>query len=77
MVITAWQGLRYNELFILFRFLCMSALSAYFTVCQKRATDHTLGGCESPCGCCDLNSGPLKEQPVLTGESFLQSHELP
>ena len=22
-------------------------------------------GCEPPCGCWDLNSGPLEEQPVL------------
>jgi hypothetical protein len=30
-------------------------------------------GCESPCGCWDLNSGPLEEQSVLlTAEPFLQ-----
>jgi hypothetical protein len=30
-------------------------------------------GCEPPCGCWDLNSGPLEEQSVfLTAESSLQ-----
>ena len=30
-------------------------------------------GCESPCGCWDLNPGPLEEQPVLlTAEPSLQ-----
>ncbi|CAO2602305.1 hypothetical protein LEMLEM_LOCUS11148 [Lemmus lemmus] len=30
-------------------------------------------GCEPPCGCWELNSGPLEKQPVLlTTESFLQ-----
>jgi hypothetical protein len=24
-----------------------------------------MDGCESPCGCWDLNSGPLEEQSVL------------
>jgi hypothetical protein len=32
-----------------------------------------MGGCEPPCGCWDLNSGPLKEQSVLlTAEPSLQ-----
>ena len=32
---------------------------------QKRASDLITGGCEPPCGCWELNSGPLKEQSVL------------
>jgi hypothetical protein len=24
-----------------------------------------MGGCEPPCGCCDLNSGPSEEQSEL------------
>ena len=32
---------------------------------QKRAPDPTTDGCEPPCGCWELNSGPLKEQSVL------------
>jgi hypothetical protein len=43
----------------------MSALSACTPECQKRASDHTRDGYESPCGCWRLNSGPLEEQTVL------------
>ena len=32
---------------------------------QKRATDLITDGCEPPCGCWELNSGPLEEQAVL------------
>jgi hypothetical protein len=32
---------------------------------QERASDLITGGCEPPCGCWDLNSGPLEEQSVL------------
>jgi hypothetical protein len=41
---------------------------------QKRAMDPITDGCEPPCGCWDLNSGPLEEQPVLlAAEPSLQS----
>jgi hypothetical protein len=30
----------------------------------KRATDPITDGCELPCGCWELNSGPLEEQSV-------------
>jgi hypothetical protein len=34
-----------------------------------------MDGCELPCGCWDLNSGPLQEQSVLvTTEPYLQPH---
>jgi hypothetical protein len=33
---------------------------------QKRTPDHIIGGYEPPCGCWELNSGPLEEQPVLS-----------
>ena len=34
---------------------------------QKRESDFVMDGCELPCGCWDLNSGPLEEQSgVLT-----------
>jgi hypothetical protein len=36
---------------------------------QKRASAFITGGCEPPCGCWDLNSGPLVEQC-----SYLLSH---
>jgi hypothetical protein len=40
---------------------------------QKRASDPITDGCEPPCGCWELNSGPLEEQSVLlTSESSLQ-----
>jgi len=32
---------------------------------QKRASDPITDGCEPPCGCWELNSGPLQEQSVL------------
>jgi hypothetical protein len=32
---------------------------------QKRTPNLIMDGCESPCGCWELNSGPLEEQPVL------------
>ena len=40
---------------------------------QKKAPDLITGGCEPPCGCWQLNSGPPKEQSVLlTTESSVQ-----
>jgi hypothetical protein len=33
---------------------------------QKRASDLITDGCEPPCGCWELNSGPLEEQSVLS-----------
>jgi hypothetical protein len=38
-----------------------------------------MGGCEPPCGCWDLNSGPLEEQSVLLlalSVYFLKMHLL-
>ena len=32
---------------------------------QERESDLTTYSCEPPCGCWELNSGPLKEQSVL------------
>ena len=43
----------------------MNTLSACTPVCQKRASGHTIDGCELPRGCWELNSGPLEKQPVL------------
>jgi hypothetical protein len=43
---------------------------------QKRASDLIMDGCEPPCGCWDLNSGPLEEQSVLLPtEPSLQPRE--
>jgi hypothetical protein len=47
---------------------------SYFQTHQQRASDLIRDGCKPPCGCWELNSGPLEEQSVLlTAESFLQS----
>ena len=43
------------------------------SVCQKRTPDLITDGYEPPCGCWELNSGPLEEQSVLlTTEPSLQ-----
>jgi hypothetical protein len=39
----------------------------------KGASDLITDGCEPPCGCWELNSGPLEGQPLLlTSEPALQ-----
>ena len=44
---------------------------------QKRAPDPITDGCEPPCGCWKLNSGPLEVQAMLlTTEPSLQPPEL-
>jgi hypothetical protein len=48
-----------------------------FIICkytpEKRASDLIMDGYEPPCGCWDLNSGPLEEQSLLlTAEPSLQ-----
>ena len=41
---------------------------------QKRVSDPITDGWEPPCGCWELNSGPLEEQPMLlTAEPSLQT----
>jgi hypothetical protein len=46
---------------------------ALFRQHQKRASDPITDGCEPPCGCWELNPGPLEEQSVLlTAEPSLQ-----
>ncbi|CAO2581247.1 hypothetical protein LEMLEM_LOCUS1840 [Lemmus lemmus] len=41
--------------------------------CKKRAPDLITDGCEPPCGCRELNSGPLEEPAMLlTTEPSLQ-----
>ena len=45
--------------------MCVSVLSACTHTCQNSALDPIIDGCEPPCDCLDLNSGPLEEQPVL------------
>ena len=50
----------------------MYMISTCIPACQKRASDPIADGCEPPCDYCELNSGPLEEQPVfLTTEPSL------
>jgi hypothetical protein len=43
---------------------------------QKKVLDLITDGCEPPCGCWELNSGPLEEQSVLlTTEPSLQPQD--
>ncbi|KAM7326927.1 hypothetical protein ACRRTK_013294 [Alexandromys fortis] len=50
-----------------------SVLSVCIATGQKRAPGIITDGCEPPCGCWELNSGPLEEQSVLlTSEPSLQ-----
>jgi len=41
------------------------ALSAGTPTCQKKLPGPITDSCEPPCGCWELNSGPLEEQPLL------------
>ena len=45
--------------------LCMWVHCSCLQTHQKRALDPMTDGCEPPCGCWDLNSGPSQEQSVL------------
>jgi len=50
-----------KDLFIVFYMRHCSCLQTH----QKRALDPITDGWEPPCGCWELNSGPLEEQSVL------------
>jgi hypothetical protein len=51
----------------------MSTLLLSSDTPEERASDPMTDGCETPCGCWELNSGPLEEQSVLlTAESSSQ-----
>jgi hypothetical protein len=57
----------------LFIILYMWVHHCFLQTHQKRASDPITDGCEPPCGCWELNSGPLEEQSVLwTAEPSLQ-----
>ena len=52
----------FKDIFI----LCIWVYSRYTVQThQKRVSDPITDGCEPPCGCWDLNSGPLEGQSVL------------
>ena len=65
-----------NSFFFIYLFIyyVYNILSACMPAGQKRAPDLITDGCEPPCGCWELNSGPLEEQAMfLTSEPSLQS----
>ena len=39
--------------------------ATYTSECQKRTSDPLIDGCKPPCGCWELSSRILEEQPVL------------
>ena len=59
--------------FIYYIYSILRILSACMPAGHKRAPDLITDGCEPPCGCWELNSGPLEEQAMLlTSEPSLQ-----
>jgi hypothetical protein len=52
-------------LFFVFLFKCILVHCSCLQTHQKRVSDLITDGCETPCGCWDLNSEPLEEQSVL------------
>jgi hypothetical protein len=59
----------FRDLFISYMWVHCCSLQTY----QQRALDPITDGCEPPCGCWELNLGPLEEQSVLlTAEPSLQ-----
>jgi hypothetical protein len=60
----------FKDLFILCIWVHCSCLQTH----QKSVLDPITDSCEPPCGCWELNSGPLEEQSVLlTSELSLQT----
>jgi hypothetical protein len=57
-------GRKKNHFFIFIYFMYVSTLSLYSDT-PERASDPITDGCEPPCGCWELNSGPLEEQAGL------------
>ena len=57
--------LRISFLNYLFTYYVYNILSVCMPIGQKRAPDLITDGCEPPCGCWELNSGPLEEQAML------------
>ena len=48
--------------FLRFTYYVHSVLPACVSAHQKEAPDLIIDDCESPCGCWELNTGPLEEQ---------------
>ena len=52
-------------LIYLFIYYVYNILSVCMSAGHKRAPNLITDGCEPPCGCRELNSGPLEEQAML------------
>jgi hypothetical protein len=66
-------SLFFKKIFIYLIYECSASKTS--ACLKKRASDPPVDGCEPPCGCWELNPGPLEEQPVLlTPEPSLQPH---
>ena len=58
----------FSKIFFIFKVLSIYYLCVHcccLQTHQKGALDSITDGCEPPCGCWELNSGPLEEQSVL------------
>jgi hypothetical protein len=63
----------FKDLFIYYKYVHCSCLQTH----QKRESDLVTDGCEPPCGCWDLNSGPSEEQSgALPGIHFIDQASL-
>jgi len=68
-----WWKVLNAFLFKIYLFILCLRVHYYSQTHQKRASDPITDGCEPPCGCWELNSGPLEEQSMLlTTEPSLQ-----
>jgi hypothetical protein len=69
-----------NQIFLSFfkdLFIYLFIYLMYVNTLLKRALGTITSGCEPPCGCWKLNSGPLEEQSVLlTAEPSLQPNQI-
>jgi hypothetical protein len=65
----------FKDLFIYCMYVCKYTVAVFTHSRRERQISFT-DGCEPPCGCWDLNSGPSEEQSVLlTAEPSLQLRE--
>ena len=53
-----------NRLFLFYLYALMFLPVSYMYVCIKMSDLGVRDSCELSCGCWELNSGPLEEQPV-------------
>ncbi|XP_049992133.1 low-density lipoprotein receptor class A domain-containing protein 1 isoform X1 [Alexandromys fortis] len=66
-------GVNNSFFFNIYLYIVYTTFLPCMLACQKRAPDLITSGCEPPCGCGELNSGPPEEQSVLlTSETSLQ-----